>query len=302
MNIRSTLLAFFTAILIANLGQLHAETVFSDSFESGDMSATNSVGFRWTSNAWTSLVTPTTEVWLNGKAINKSKENASSFPGKEWAPQSGSHSLRFRYSAGEAMSEQRFDLGAPMKDLWINFWLYVPINFSFGPDGSPNKFFALWSDGYSQNGDGSTVWLGMHRYNGTGSTLAYTYSKGGNTTSSAYQQHTPFLTTDDAGKWMQVIFRVKAETSPNSNDGIIQTYRRWKGEDFFTKIHEDLNAPLKLPSSGPQGFKAAYLLGWANAAYTQDTEWLLDDLKIHDSSPEELVLGKVPKSFTLNVQ
>lgn len=46
------------------------------------------------------------------------------------------------------------------------FGILLPVNFKYGPIGDPDKFFALWMDGYSQVGDGSTIWLGeccIHR-------------------------------------------------------------------------------------------------------------------------------------------
>lgn len=293
-----TMIAFYacskddteTSLKITDPETALPDDVFFDSFETGNLLHTNPSGFRWTDSAWITIVNPTKEVWSAGKPIDVPKENAASFPGKDWVAHSAEHSMRFRYPKGEAWSEQRFDLGTPMKDIWIRFWLKVPVNFSYGPVGSPNKFFALWSDAYSSLGEGSTVFLGMHRINDTDADLAITHTPGGQNSSLAYTQNTPFITTSDAGRWMQILWHVKAESSLGSSDGVIQTYRRWDGEESFTKLHESFDAGIKLPPNGPNGFKAGYILGWANAAYTEDTEWLLDDFGISRTAPKGLKL------------
>ncbi|MEJ2611416.1 MAG: hypothetical protein P8179_15370 [Candidatus Thiodiazotropha sp.] len=255
---------------------------FQDSFETGDYSKTNPEGFSWTDNSWTSIVSATEEVADASGVLSPPRNiaNAAAYPGGDWTPHSGDYSMRFRYRAGEAMSEQRFDLGTPHADIWISFWLRVPVNYAHGPVGDPNKLFALWMDGYSQAGDGSTFWLSMWRdwhINPSDSLLAFTYSLGGNTSSVAFKQEVPFIKTSDSGRWMQMVIHIKAESSPGSSDGVVQTFRRWNDETSFTTIHSSSSVPLKIPVGGPKGFKAGYILGWANAAYTEDTEWLMDD-------------------------
>lgn len=283
MNTKSILLLIYIITTNLNPISINAQVLISDSFESMDLSATNSDGFSWAGTNRTSIVTQHPEdgnvVVFNGNPIYNIVNDD-----RDWTAFDGDYSLRFRYAAGAAMSEQRFDLGSAYPEIWISFWLRVPSNFSYGPTGSPNKFFALWSDGYENNGDGSTIWLGMHRYQGTGADLAVTYTLGGETGSLGYQQNTPFISVTDSGRWMQIIVRTQAESDSGASDGIIQTYRRWQGNQNFEQLHEVLNAPLKLPTSGPQGFKAGYLLGWANAAYEEDTEWLLDEFTVSKTS------------------
>ena len=274
--------------------QVHSATIFTDSFESADLSATNAEGFKWTDNAWTSVISSTEEVY-GVTNTPRTKANAASFPGKDWTPHDGNYSLRFRYSAGAFMSEQRFDLGTPRKELWIRYWIRVPVNFKYGPVSDPNKFFAIWMDGYSQSGDGSTIWLSMWRKNITDAQLGFTYSLGGKTSSVSFKQYIPFFTVADAGKWMQVVLHFKAESSLGTSNGIIQTFRRWDGESKFIKLHDTVSAPIKIPIGGPDGFKAGYILGWANAAYEANTEWLVDDFVIFDSSPLTGLLGQSPK-------
>lgn len=280
----------------------NAADIFFDSFESGDILKTNANGFSWEKDSpKVTIVTPTHEVWSRFSAINLTKASALDFAGGNWTAKSGQHSMRFRYPAGENWSEQRFNLGAPEKDVWISFWLRVPENFSYGPDGSPNKFFALWSDGYSSKGDGSTVWLGFHRSNSTDATIGFTYSDGGNSLSNAYQQNVPFITTTDRGRWMHMMLHYRTESSPGARDGLGETYRKWAGDAEYTRLHYAPNLPIKLSAGGPNGFMNGYILGWANAAYTRDTEWLLDDFLVSNTRPDSTSVTNNPPNSPTNI-
>ena len=309
MIIRALSALIYMGLLSMLSAHIFAADIFSDSFESTDMSATNSSGFKWAANNRTSVVTQDINdgpvaVYNNKPIYNIVSLTMPDGTPRNWTAKTGNYSLRFRYPANKTWTEQRFDLGKPLRELWIRYWLRVPTNFTYGAGSRRNnKFFAIWMDGYESKGDGSTVWLGMEPYNNTGATLGFTYSKGKYRGSEGYKQHTPFITTADRGRWMQIVLHLKVESSDGANDGIIQTYRRWAGESKFTKLHEMLNVPLRISGSGPDGFKKGYILGWANAPYQNDTEWLLDDFAISDSSPLAGLLGNFPKPPTnLSVQ
>ncbi len=299
---RLSLFLILTALLHIAPVSVSAAELFSDSFESADVLKTNANGFSWATNSVkVSLVTSTHEVWSGASSINRTKDNALDFPGGNWVPKSGDYSMRYRYPAGEAWSEQRFDLGVPERDIWISYWVRVPVNFSYGPSGSPNKFFSLWSDGYSSKGEGSTVWLGFHRKNVADATIGFAYSDGGYKTSNAYTQNVAFITTADRGRWMHMVMHYRNESDPGVSDGLAETYRRWDGETNYTKLHYVPNLPLRVSAGGPNGFKAGYILGWANAAYTQDTEWLLDDFSVSNSAPDYILTGINPPNAPTNL-
>ena len=254
------------------------------------MSATNSDGFIWGPNQNTSVVKqhPTngpTETYYNGITSSIYSKLMPDGTTRNWTANDQQHSLRFHYKAGEEWTEQWFGLNKQLTDIWIGYWLRVPTNFSYGtsPTRSNNKFFALWMDGYSSKGAGSTVWLGMEPHNTTGATLGFTFSTGNNRVAEGFRQHTPFISTADRGRWMHIILHVKAESTEGANDGIIQTYRRWKNEEGYTKLHETLDAPLRIPDS-VAGFNEGYILGWANRPYDVDTEWLLDNFTTSTTS------------------
>lgn len=266
-----------------------SEPLMVDSFESGDMSATNSDGFEWGRNNRTSVVTKKAVVYNNGN------KNVTIPSGRNWDPKSGEHSLRFRYSAGSPMTEQRFNLGKHYNDLWLTYWLKVPLNFTQGSKN--NKFLSLWPSNYDRAG--TVTW--QTRPNGTGG-ANLVYQDGGVT--SRETGSTPFISVPESrGRWMHIAVHVRASSGPTANDGTIQLFRKWAGENTYTKIHEKLNADTWDSISNKQGISKGYIMGWANDPYDINTEWLLDDFAIHTESPiSNINSGKRPNSPVLDIQ
>jgi len=273
----------FTTLAAATLFASAAvgEPLIVDSFESGDMSATNEHGFDWGANNRTSVVTADTEVYNNGTVERPIGS------GKNWDPKDGEHSLRFRYPAGQNMAEQRFDLGGAYEDLWLQYWVRVPINYYHG-QGSPNnhKFLAMWMDGYSQKGEGATVVWEFWGSSDGSSRLATSYNEGDAGVSTGHQQHQDFVSPADQGRWMEITVHLKASSDNSTRDGVIEMWRRWENEPASDReqLHKVTDALLSKPSSGPQGWKSGYFMGWANSPYSQDTEWLIDHITISEES------------------
>lgn len=256
-----------------------ADQLFFDSFESGDMSASNADGFSWGANNRTSVVTSDTVVYDNGYV------NITPNDDRDWTPIHGDHALRFRYPSGETMAEQRFDLGDGYESLWIRYWVRVPTNFSHGENNGNNKFFAIWMDGYSANGSGATVFWNFWGDTEGGSSITVAYNEGDFAATGAQLQRTKFIQVpSDRGRWMQVVINVKAASSTNTSDGYIGFWRRWEKEDSFTQIHEVNNVNLQKPDQQPKGWKSGYLMGWANAPYEVQTEWLVDQFELSTNS------------------
>jgi hypothetical protein len=261
-----------TAFIFLSLG-LSATTAlaapfFQDSFESNGLRTTNSTGFSW-AGANDTGVAPI---------------------GHE-----GQYSLRFNYLAGDSWAEQRFAFGtAAYKDLWIKFWIRVPTNFVHG--SMNNKLFAIWMDDYSTKGDGPTVvWESWGNGSG-GSNLAVHYSEGAHTAGGRHVQLKPFIAVPgDRGKWMEIVLHVKAATRRATpinitstpyliSDGVIQFWRRWEGQSTFEKLHEITNANIAPSSAGPQGWNKGYFMGWANSAFSSNTEWFVDQVVMSTES------------------
>jgi len=259
-----------------------------DSFESGDMSTTNKDGFQWEKNNRTSIVTPDRVVWNNGPRDVARPE------GRDWQPKTGSHALRFNYAAGEPMAEQRFRLGQDYKEIWFSFWLKVPHNYEH--KGRNRKLFALWMDGYSSNGQGTTIAWEFWPDGDKASKLAISHQANidGERSKSGHQQHYRFIRyPEDHGRWMQLVLRARA-SDPGAENGLIQAWQRWEDEQEYRQMHDVQNAPLNPPPSGPQGWARGYVLGWANDAYNKQTEWLMDDFTVSKSS----LLEKSPLQLT----
>lgn len=259
--------------------------LFVDGFESADMLKTNPDGFRWGSNNKTSVVAMPngvpTAVYNNGVINNPSPNDV------DWTPHDGLYSLRFRYPAGiDSFAEQRFDLGTPHKDIWFRYSLRVPTNFEHRTNDPSNmKLFALWMDGDQGKGGGSTVVWQIRPNGSNGSVAVFSSSPGQFTGTGGELQSSPFISSPaDQGRWMQVVLHVKAATDRTSNDGVIELWRRWDGEQSFTQIHEALNADIAPAPDGPEGWKAGYIMGWSNPGYDVDTEWLMDEFTVSDSS------------------
>ncbi|MBJ7277708.1 hypothetical protein [Marinobacter salarius] len=252
---------------------VNSETVFVDSFESGDMSNTNAHGFDWGNNNRTSVVTADGVVYASG---TKSIPTPS---GRDWSTKDGlgDHHLRFYYKGGEPMTEQRFDLGRHYEDIWLAYWIRVPTNFKHG--SLNNKFLSIWPQKYDRSG--TVTW--QTRPNGSGG-ANLVYQDGGVTSGEA--NSTPFITVpEDRGRWMHVVARVKAASGPDTRDGIIQFYRRWEDSASYQLIHEKTSSDTWDDESIEQGISQGYIMGWANDPYDVTTEWFLDGFSVHTSSP-----------------
>ncbi|MDQ2076173.1 hypothetical protein [Marinimicrobium sp. ABcell2] len=244
-----------------------AQPIMIDDFSSGDVSKTMN-GFKWSGSDSANDLSSVTHV-----AETETRKGELG------------HGLHFRYKAGSSWTEKRFDLGNPHREVWVRYWIRVPDNFKHG-SGNPNnnKFFALWMDGYSSKGDGPTVFWNYWRSD-NGAELTVSYSHGQKTVSGPNAQRTDFIDDSaDRGRWMEVVLRVKAATDRNSNDGIIETHRRWEGEGSFTKIHEIKDANIAAPPGGPNGWHSGYIMGYANATYSEDTIWVIDEIEFSNSS------------------
>lgn len=274
---------FATAIAAVGLlgfGTLvSGESIVSDSFESGDFSAPGSPGFKWSSvtPTPTSIVTATALVFQT-TLLNKSAPETS-----QWEAKSGEHALRFLYPAGEDWVEQRFALSEPQPEIWMSFWLRVPTNYAHPKvkGASDNqKLFTVWMDGYSNKGEGSTV--GME-FRGSGGGSSYFYgkvSRGDYHVAGSDQGRFQFIQIpNDLGRWMHLVVHVASETSTGAKDGVMEVWRKWEGDSSYIKTHDLKSQPIKL-SSSVNGFSRGYLMGWANAPYPIDTEFLIDNFEL----------------------
>lgn len=252
--------------------------LFYDSFESGDMSATNDDGFRWTDGRRRSLVTSTHRIWsASGTTYDPIPEGANWDP----HPEGGTVSLRFNYNSEQPHAEQRFELGASYPELWFRFWLKVPDNYTHGnPSGSSsnNKLFSLWTTEYSASGHPTFI-AGLWRNSSTNSTRLTLGGSDSNGHAGDIEADELFISVPrDRGRWMQIVINIKESSNQSSSDGVVRIWRRWEDQDSFNLLAErsDLNYNGE--------WRAGYLMGWANSGFSEQTEFLLGDFVI-DTKP-----------------
>ena len=314
VKIRISLALIYMGMLsIIVSSPVFAAEIFSDSFESADMSTTSSDGFKWNTNNNTSVVIHNSSDGPVAVYNNKSIYNVHllSMPGgriRDWHAKNGTHSLRFRYAAGRKWAEQRFDLGSGYPEIWVSYWIRVPINYK-RDSGRNNKWFDIQMAPMSQYQDTTVSRIEMQDWPDAsgGFNINIQFRNGSDGKYRNSNSYKRFITPTDAGKWMHIVYHLKASTTTLSTDGIIRMYRRWDGESEYILINDlsNLNVGIGAGSvaAGRPGWAAGYLMGWANTPYATDTEWLLDDFSISDSSPLAGLLGTLPNPPTnLNIQ
>jgi hypothetical protein len=296
---RTTFLASIVASVLSFSSVVTSETIFEDSFESGSLTSANGVDFKWSNTKTSSVVSDVAQVYIT-EPVNMAIPAFSN-----WDTVDGKHSMRLFYPAGQSWTEQRFHIGQGYEEIWIRYWIRVPTNYehtNIRPNN--NKFFALWMDDYSGKGAGATVFWNTYRDQADGgSRLSFTYNEGNHGTSKSQSHLVKFIKVpEDRGRWMQVVYHVRASSTTDSSDGYVGFWRRWEGEQEFTRLQEVTDIKLIIPSGGPNGWGKGYLMGWANAAYAEDTEWLIDDLVVATHSLVSTSKSNSPNAPILYVE
>ena len=289
----------FTVLLFSSLcasaTTAGAEVIFLETFESSDMTTTNEAGFAWGGLNRTSIVTrdaacstPGDNVVLwNGRAI--CTVLSASDP-RDWTAKVGDNSLRFRYAAGEYWTEQRYDFGKGYPETWVSYWIRVPTNYYRG-SGTNNKWFDILMAPMSQYEDSTVSRIEMQDWasNTAGAmVLNIQFRNGSDGKFKSSDRYPDFVTPADAGKWMHIIYQLKSSSNNTATDGILRMYRRWENEGNYTLINELINLNVGIGagsvSAGYLGWGAGYIMGYANSAYAKDTEWLLDNFTVSNTS------------------
>lgn len=260
--------------------------LFNEDFEDANFSHVENGG-EWTSRTRVSIVRDDQYVVHNGTSTVLTGPIA----GREWENNpisAGDHAARFNYPAGQNQTEARFLLPGELPEVWVSFWWRIPINFAHPTGNNNQKLLALWQDAYEFGGDGATVVL-QFRGVGSGHSKLTVYcvrteiGDGLQRHSGEFTEEDIFIATPaDRGRWAQIVHRVVASTSPETPNGIIQTWRRWEDETPFQQVFNITNMRSH-PPAGYTGFRRGYIMGWANAPYASNTEFLMDDFQIANS-------------------
>jgi hypothetical protein len=238
-------------LMLCVSGTSAAAALFSDGFETGNLSNTQN-GVKWDSSTSTKV---DSTILKNGK-----------------------YSLKFNYAAaaadGDSFSEQRFDLGALYKELWFDFDLYVPSNFTHrdSPGTDNNKFFRLWGVTYDEAEKvGASFWPQGDGY----SLVQADWDLGGGPGPNGAIARN-FISSSDRGNWMNVKIHIIAATS--AAPGTLQI---WKNG---TLVIDNSGIVKNYSGSKPNAYRYGYFLGWSNSGFNTETNFFIDNLVISTES------------------
>jgi hypothetical protein len=239
-----------------------AAVIFEDNFETANLSK-RAGGFSWTSGVDVAVT--------NTRAKD------------------GSHSLRFVFGPNGqnayAFAEQRFSLGGNYPEIWVSYDLYVPANYIHrtGGGGQNNKGFVhFWSGNYENPSGpllGTEFWPKTSGTANSYGTLRL-FAPKASLDEHLWDAMPTAIDSQDLGKWVRIVVRLKYATSANNN-GIAEAWKTRPG-----------GAPQKIMSitngrwyvSGQPGFDQGYLLGWSNSGFTERTEFFIDNVAFSTTS------------------
>lgn len=255
--------------------------IFSDDFESGDRAKTEN-GFSWSNSGDNVFVS--TDVALSGK-----------------------YSLCFRFAGkppgADAMAEQRFKLGGNYTELWVQFNVFLPKNyFHRAENPGNNKLMSLWSRDYQNTGNLTVLHLWPEADGG--SAVTYMVSDKKNRPLIKDGGHPMLFELDkQRGKWTEVTYHWRRQTSETSSDGLVEMWRK-VGSGPREKIISAENLDNTWgrdggPSPAYNFVTEGYLLGWANSGFSEDTQICIDDVKFSTQPVIPLVEPKSPNSISV---
>jgi hypothetical protein len=219
-------------------------------------------------------------------------------------PLRGATALAFSHRAkpvGEDSSaQQMFRLGGAYPDLWLRYFVRIPENFTHRVDrgGANNKWLCVWSDRYSSGLTGLTIcWNYLPSKtdpNGADIVFNYIHPRDERESStrpfhSRMSDRQPLIARGMRGRWIEVVHHVQLPSRQGANNGAIQMWMRPVGRDNFVAIHDRRDLPLRW-GTGPRGFTAGYLMGYANSGFSEATTFNIDDFQVMDSRPSTLRL------------
>ena len=257
--------AFWLVSCFFYYSSVHAGILFSDGFESGDLSHFDTAsGASWGAS--------------NSHAIDSvsvSSENT----------HSGSYSLKFFFAgssdlADDAWAEQRFSIGEPIDEMYIRFYVFFPVNYTIRdtPSTENTKLLYLWGDSYKDDMnkigvefDKSLKFGFKAKINGWPSNSPSCSGSTGYISGLECPSFSSIL-----GKWACIEIHYKRDTG--AGDGILQMWI-----DGNRVIDAQSVSWAGAPCGMSQFLHNGYLMGWSNSGFTEDTAVYIDDVVISDS-------------------
>lgn len=254
---------------LADTSEVRAVTpVFSDGFESGDFSFSQN-GYSWNpSQASVETSHPT-----DGDVVN-----------------SGDHAAAIRFGPnadgedGFAFIQNDF-VEEDLKEIWVSYRLYIPSNYRHREQSSTqnNKFFIVWGDPRSDKDAYMSVNL-LRGNSDTDSNFRIVLDKGDEDIARTQEVVSPFITSNDLGEWHEFKAHLKVASGADTEDGVYQYW--WDGsllaENFSVDFYVDPDAVAEDPKNY---FEHLRIWGWANSGYTEQTDFLVDEVMIFTEDP-----------------
>jgi hypothetical protein len=264
---RGAHVAAFTFAAAFAMSLSNATTLFTDGFESGNLSHTeNGVA------------------WIDSQSVAVTSSVAAS----------GKYSLQFNFAGvpdgQDSWAEQRISL-PQRSDYWFKYKLYIPTNYYHRTQTyeANNKFLAVYQAPYLKTNTGFQVNFSLEP-NGSGGSDVEVHHYNGGVEGPVQLVYRNFITDVDKGKWMELIAEVKVPTSATSNDGVMKLWKNGQQVVNITNM-------ASWGGTGKNYIDQAYFLGWSNSGFTQSTALNIDDVQIADS---QLTSGTAAGAVTPN--
>jgi hypothetical protein len=212
--------------------------------------------------------------------------------------------LRFRYgpdaSGADSSAEQRYNLGRNCTQLWIEYQLHVPGNFTHRNDidSDNNKFHMVWRDTYSDVTNGT--WRVGFEYNpSSGNSVVRVMSSRWNYNSwtsanplgdyapSYPSVHGQTLISDAGalvkGQWNTVRIYLRTASNATASDGV---QRMWINGALFVDLTDGKfwNYPTGTEPTDCY-LRNGYFFGWSNSGFADETDFHVRAVKFYDTNP-----------------
>ena len=194
------------------------------------------------------------------------------------------HAVDIKYNINDQTNAHlSMNLLGYYKELYIDYDLFIPANY-YKTGTANNKLIRIWRDNYIDSASGLGQHVGASMWTssvGDGSgklrcdcameqVIDGTWS-----TSSRGTTDDLFIPIAEAGSWVHITVYVRVPThagdvSKNVGDGIIRIFKNGVVSCEITDLHT--------VGAGPQEFGNMYLMGWANAAYAEETHFYVTKL------------------------